>query len=99
MLCLGTSCSFSQNLLKNLSETKDFKSKRISSYDSSGGNNDRISIEPGKSYLVLEASGKSHYVGCNLRILQRAMGWRGEGGWGFYARFVDPEKELTWKTE
>ena len=28
-----------------------------------------------------------------LKILQ------GGGGWGFYARFVDPDKELTWKTE
>lgn len=28
-----------------------------------------------------------------LKVLQ------GGGGWGFYARFVDPDKELTWKTE
>ena len=35
--------------------------------------------EPGKNYLILEASGRGHYVGCNLSILQRAMGWWGEG--------------------
>ncbi len=34
---------------------------------------------PGKNYLIFEASGKGHYVGCNLSILQRAMGWWGEG--------------------
>jgi hypothetical protein len=35
--------------------------------------------EPGRNYLILEASGRGHYVGCNLSILQRAMGWWGEG--------------------
>ena len=35
--------------------------------------------EQGKNYLILDASGKGHYVGCNLSILQRAMGWWGEG--------------------
>lgn len=34
---------------------------------------------PGKNYLILEADGRGHYVGCNLSILQRAMGWWGEG--------------------
>jgi hypothetical protein len=34
---------------------------------------------PGKNYLILEAAGSGHYVGCNLSILQRAMGWWGEG--------------------
>ncbi|MGD2294487.1 MAG: DUF2961 domain-containing protein [Candidatus Aminicenantes bacterium] len=34
---------------------------------------------PGKNYLILEASGRGHYVGCNMSILQRAMGWWGEG--------------------
>jgi hypothetical protein len=35
--------------------------------------------EPGKNYLILEAEGRGHYVGCNLSILQRSMGWWGEG--------------------
>lgn len=34
---------------------------------------------PLKNYLILDASGHGHYVGCNLSILQRAMGWWGEG--------------------
>ncbi len=34
---------------------------------------------PGKNYLFLEAAGRGHYVGCNLSILQRSMGWWGEG--------------------
>lgn len=34
---------------------------------------------PGKNYIILDAEGLGHYVGCNLSILQRAMGWWGEG--------------------
>lgn len=33
----------------------------------------------GKNYLILDALGKGHYAGCNLSILQRSMGWWGEG--------------------
>ena len=32
-----------------------------------------------RNYLLLEADGAGHYVGCNLSVLQRAMGWWGEG--------------------
>lgn len=35
--------------------------------------------QAGKNYLFFEAVGRGHYVGCNLSILQRAMGWWGEG--------------------
>jgi hypothetical protein len=35
--------------------------------------------QPGKNYPICEASGRGHYVGCNLSILQTAMGWWGEG--------------------
>lgn len=35
--------------------------------------------QSGKNYLILDAEGHGHYVGCNLSILQRAMGWWGEG--------------------
>ena len=38
-----------------------------------------IPCQAGKNYLFLEAVGRGHYVGCNLSILQRAMGWWGEG--------------------
>jgi hypothetical protein len=34
---------------------------------------------PEENYLILNALGKGHYAGCNLSILQRAMGWWGEG--------------------
>ena len=34
---------------------------------------------PGRNYLILEAEGRGHYAGCNLSILQRSMGWWGEG--------------------
>ncbi len=34
---------------------------------------------PGQNYLLLEAEGNGHYVGCNLSVLQRALGWWGEG--------------------
>lgn len=35
--------------------------------------------QPGKNYVICDASGRGHYVGCNLSILQSAMGWWGEG--------------------
>ena len=38
-----------------------------------------IPCQPGKNYLICETSGQGHYVGCNLSILQTAMGWWGEG--------------------
>lgn len=34
---------------------------------------------PDRNYLILEAVGQGHYVGCNLSVLQRSMGWWGEG--------------------
>jgi hypothetical protein len=35
--------------------------------------------KPGSNYLILDAEGRGHYVGCNLSVLQRGMGWWGEG--------------------
>lgn len=35
--------------------------------------------DPRRDYLILDAEGDGHYVGCNLSVLQRAMGWWGEG--------------------
>jgi hypothetical protein len=32
-----------------------------------------------KNYVILDAAGSGHYVGCNLSVLQRTMGWWGEG--------------------
>lgn len=45
--------------------------------------------EAGKNYLILDAAGSGHYVGCILSILQRAMGWWGEGDDMIY---IDGEK-------
>ena len=40
----------------------------------------RQDFPPGRdSYLLLAAEGAGHYVGCNLSVFQRAMGWWGEG--------------------
>jgi len=38
-----------------------------------------VPCEPGHNYPILDAVGRGHYVGCNLSVLQRAMGWWGEG--------------------
>jgi hypothetical protein len=35
--------------------------------------------DPKRDYLLLAAEGAGHYVGCNMSVLQRAMGWWGEG--------------------
>jgi hypothetical protein len=35
--------------------------------------------DPKRDYTLLEADGAGHYVGCNMSVLQRAMGWWGEG--------------------
>ena len=32
-----------------------------------------------KNYVILDAAGAGHYVGCALSVLQRTMGWWGEG--------------------
>jgi len=34
---------------------------------------------PGRNYLLLAAEGAGHLVGTNLSVLQRALGWWGEG--------------------
>ncbi len=44
---------------------------------------------PDRYYVLLDAEGRGHYVGCNLSVLQRAMGWWGEGD---DMIFVDGEK-------
>ncbi len=43
-----------------------------------------------RNYTVLEAAGAGHYVGCVLSVLQRTMGWWGEGD---DMIFVDGETE------
>ncbi len=38
----------------------------------------------GQDYLILEAEGRGHYVGCNLSVRQLEPGWWGEGDDRFY---------------
>ncbi len=44
----------------------------------------------GVDYLILDAAGRGHYVGCNLSVRQREPGWWGEGDDRFY---IDGEKK------
>ncbi len=61
-------CSLSaltgQDMLGKLGEKQSFRSKRISSYDRTGGNRDSISIEPGKTALLAEIKGPAaiHHI-------------------------------------
>jgi len=48
--------------------------------------------QPNGNYLILDAKGQGHYVGCNLSILQRAPGWWGEGDDMIY---IDGETKPT----
>lgn len=38
----------------------------------------------GRDYLILDATGRGHYVGCNLSVRNREPGWWGEGDDKFY---------------
>ena len=76
------------NLLKSLTEYKDFKAKRISSWDKSGKNEDFIRIEPKETVRLAEIKGAgcvSHIwitIDCRdsyyLRKLILRMYWDGE---------------------
>jgi hypothetical protein len=53
-----------QDMLDKLGEKQSYRSKRISSYDRTGGNRDSISIEPGKTAVLAEIKGPSaiHHI-------------------------------------
>ena len=53
-----------QDLLKQLGQHQNYTSKRISSFDRTGGNNDRLSIEPGKTAVLAEINGPAaiHHI-------------------------------------
>ncbi|HMA52923.1 MAG TPA: glycoside hydrolase family 172 protein [Acidobacteriota bacterium] len=57
MAILGASILTGQDLLRDLGRKQDFRSRRISSYDRSGGNRDSIVIEPGKTAVLAEIDG------------------------------------------
>ncbi len=44
---------------------------------------------PGANYIFLEATGRGHFVGCNLSVHNRAGGWWGEGDDMFYIDGAD----------
>lgn len=46
--------------------------------------------ESGKDYVILDAEGKGHYVGCNLSVRCLEPGWWGEGDDRFY---IDDESK------
>lgn len=46
-----------QDALRALSQSPDFQTHRISSYDPSGGNDDRISIPPGQEVTIADIKG------------------------------------------
>jgi len=61
---LAVSTLAGQDMLKNLGQKQDYRSRRISSYDRSGGNRDSIVIEPGKTAVLAEIDGPGaiHHV-------------------------------------
>ncbi len=46
-----------QDILRNLAEKQDYRSRRVSSYDRDGGNRDSIVIEPGKTAVLADIQG------------------------------------------
>jgi hypothetical protein len=57
LLALAATALAGQDLLKGLAKTQDYRSRRISSYDRSGGNRDSIGIEPGRTATLAEIDG------------------------------------------
>ncbi len=76
-----------QDMLGNLAGKQDFRSRRISSYDRTGGNADSLRIEPGKTVVIAEIKGPAaiHHIWMTVaaeafygrKIVLRAF-WDGE---------------------
>jgi hypothetical protein len=64
VVILAASALAGQDLLKGLGEKQDYRSRRVSSYDRSGGNRDAIVIEPGKTAVLaeIEGPGAIHHI-------------------------------------
>jgi hypothetical protein len=64
MVILAASTLAGQDLLRNLGQKQDFRGRRVSSYDRSGGNRDSIVIEPGKTAVLaeIEGPGAIHHI-------------------------------------
>jgi len=56
--------AYSQNILSSLGEKQSHRSKRISSFDPTGGNRDAISIAPGQSVILADIKGPAaiHHI-------------------------------------
>jgi len=63
-LTLAASAIAGQDLLTGLGRKQDYRSRRVSSYDKSGGNRDSIAIEPGKTAVLAEIAGPAaiHHI-------------------------------------
>lgn len=57
LFVLFVSARSQSGLLDNLIQHHNYETKRISSYDTTGGNNDRISIQPGATETIAEIKG------------------------------------------
>ncbi len=57
LLTISSALAQPSTLLENLAFSPNFESHRISSYDKSGGNNDRLSINPGETKILAEIDG------------------------------------------
>jgi hypothetical protein len=76
-----------QDLLQNLGKQQDYISKRVSSFDRTGGNNDRISIQPDETAVLAEIQGPAaiHHIWMTIsaeafygRKIVLRMYWDGE---------------------
>ncbi len=80
----------SSSVLDNLATLKNYQSKRISSFDKSGKNADRLVIDAGETaeialikgadnYVFAEIEGKGHFIGVNYYVDSPSPIWYGEG--------------------
>lgn len=66
--------------MSTLAFMRDSKRKRISSYDRTGGNDDRVHICPGENRLIadIHASGCINHIWCTLADTNAGEAWVGE---------------------
>jgi hypothetical protein len=88
-LLISTITAFGQDILRSLGQPQDYVSRRVSSYDRSGGNRDSLAIEPGATAVLAEIPGPGaiHHIWVTIaaepfyaRKLVLRMYWDGEAG-------------------
>lgn len=64
LFLLGAAALAGQDMLRDLGQKQNYRSRRVSSYDRSGGNRDSIVIEPGKTAVLAEIEGPAaiHHI-------------------------------------